>query len=254
MKSRLMIFVVLSLLLAACGSAAPATETPEPPAVVETQAPPAAEPTQGPPTLEPTAEQPQAQPSDTPAAMEEPAPPAGAQVYQIVPGESWLQYEVGEVFLEDNRFAVAIGVTPQVSGAITLDSAALQSASLGVITADVSQFKSDSNRRDGAIRDRFLESSTFPMVTFAPAQIEGLPKAYNEGETLTLTLTGDVTIRETTRPETFTVTVKLEGGALSGQAVTTILMSNYGFGPISIGGILNTEDEVKLTLSFVARP
>jgi polyisoprenoid-binding protein YceI len=243
MRNRLTLFILLALLLAACSSVAPAVESAQPLAPAETQAPPAAEPAQP-------------QPSDTPAAMEEPAAPspAGAQVYQIVPGESRLQYEVGEVFLEDNRFAVAIGVTPQVSGEITLDPAAPQSASLGVITADVSQFKSDSARRDGAIQNRFLESSSYPMVTFTATQIEGLPDTYSEGETLTLTVSGDVTIRDVTRAETFTVTVTLQGGALSGSAATTILMSNYGFGPISIGGILNTEDEVKLTLNFVARP
>jgi hypothetical protein len=30
-------------------------------------------------------------------------------------------------------------------------------------------------------------------------------------------------------------------------------MSDFGFGPISIGGILNTEDEVKVKFVFVAR-
>jgi hypothetical protein len=32
------------------------------------------------------------------------------------------------------------------------------------------------------------------------------------------------------------------------------LMSDFGFGPISLAGILNTEDEVKINFDFVARP
>jgi hypothetical protein len=41
---------------------------------------------------------------------------------------------------------------------------------------------------------------------------------------------------------------------LTGEAGTTILMSEFGIGPISIAGILNTEDEIKLSFTFVARP
>ena len=61
-------------------------------------------------------------------------------------------------------------------------------------------------------------------------------------------------MRETTRPVTFDVTVSGTSQELSGEAGTTILMSDFGVGPISIAGILNTEDEVKLTFAFVARP
>jgi hypothetical protein len=43
-------------------------------------------------------------------------------------------------------------------------------------------------------------------------------------------------------------------GVLVGEATTTILMSDFGVGPISVLGILNTEDEVKLTIELTARP
>jgi hypothetical protein len=52
---------------------------------------------------------------------------------------------------------------------------------------------------------------------------------------------------------TFEVTLVGDGVTMTGEATTTILMSDFGFGPISIGGILNTEDEVKVTFAFVAR-
>jgi polyisoprenoid-binding protein YceI len=162
---------------------------------------------------------------------------------------------VAEVFInENNRLNVAIGVTSQIAGEITIDLNNPQNSHLGTITADISQFKSDSSRRDNAIRTRFLESARYPTVTFVPAQIEGLPASYQEGQEIALKISGDLTIRQTTRPVAFTVTVKLEGNTLSGQATTTILMSDFGFGPISIAGILKTEDQVKVTLRFVARP
>lgn len=239
----LILALLFSLLLAACA-----------PAAVETQAPVATEVMQAEPTSPPAV----VAPTQSPVPTDTTAPssvPTGAVTYKIVPGESTLQYEVGETFInENNRFNVAIGVTPQVSGEITVDTANPQNSAIGVISADVSQFTSDSSRRDNAIRGRFLESSRYPMVTFTPTSIEGLPETYQEGQEIAFKVTGDLTIRQTTRPVSFDVTARLEGGALTGQAVTTILMSDFGFGPISIGGILNTEDQAKVTLNFVARP
>ena len=116
------------------------------------------------------------------------------------------------------------------------------------------KFTSDSDRRNNALRNRFLESAHFPEVTFNVTHIDGLPASYQEGEEISLQITGDLTIRDITKPVTFEALVKLEGDTLSGEATTTILMSDFGFGPISIAGILNTEDEVKVTLNFVARP
>lgn len=175
--------------------------------------------------------------------------------YKIVPGESQLQYEVGEVFInQNNRFAVAVGKTTQITGEITGNPTNPQDISFSAFTADISQFTSDSGRRDNAIRNRFLESARFPEVTFSITQVEGLPETYQENEEISLQISGNLTVREVTNPVTFDTAVKLEGDTLSGVATTTILMSDFGFGPISIAGILNTEDEVKVTLNFVARP
>jgi len=168
-------------------------------------------------------------------------------VFSIIPGESEVSYEVGETFLGDNRFATAIGVTPQVTGKIMGDLTDPRSVVLGPVEVDISQFKSDSDRRDNKIRSDFLESTKFPIATFKPTEIEGIPDAYTEGEPVTLLVTGDLTVKETTQPVTFEVTTQLEDGILTGDATTTILMSDFGVGPISILGFLETEDEVCLS-------
>jgi len=175
-------------------------------------------------------------------------------VFSIVPGESQVSYEVGETFLGDNRFATAIGVTPQVEGKIMGDLTDPRSVVLGSITVDISLFKSDSDRRDNKIRADFLESTKYPLATFKPTQIEGIPGEYTEGDPVTLLITGDLTVKETTKPVAFEVTAQLVGETLMGEATTTILMSDFGVGPISLAGMLQTEDEVQLTFTFIARP
>jgi polyisoprenoid-binding protein YceI len=183
-----------------------------------------------------------------------PEPEGGMEVFVIVPGESKVSYEVGEVFLnQDNAFNLAVGVTSKVNGEINVDRNNPQNSTIGTIRVDVSQFTSDNQRRDNAIREGFLESAQFPIVEFTPKEIQGLPESYQEGQQLKFQVSGDLTIRDVTKPATFEVTFVGEGSTMTGEATTTILMSDFGFGPISIGGILNTEDEVKVKFEFIAR-
>ncbi len=242
MRKFPLLVILLVFALSACasqsieqGSVGPVTSTPTKHAQVEQ------------PTEIMTEESP-------PVSVEQSSLP-GNVTYKIIPGESQLQYEVGEVFLnQNNRINVAIGVTPEVSGEINVDLENPQNSSLGPITADISQFKSDSNRRDNAIRGRFIETARYPMVAFVANEIKGLPDSYQEGQELQLQIGGDLTIRETTQPVEFQTIVTLQDGTLKGYATTTILMSDFGFGPIDIAGILKTEDEALVTLNFVARP
>jgi polyisoprenoid-binding protein YceI len=175
--------------------------------------------------------------------------------FKIAPGESKVQYEVGETFLnQNNRVNLAVGITSTISGEIYADKANPPASTLGPITVDISKFASDSNRRDSMIQNNYLESLKYPQAKFVPTQFASLPAAYQEGTDYTFKVTGDLTVKTVTKPVTFDVNAKLVGDTLTGQATTEILMSTYGVGPISILGILNTEDTVKITLTFVARP
>lgn len=238
MKTKIWLLLILVLGISACSP--PAAVTTQPPAATQaaTSTPAAGDPTVA-STAAPTMD-----------------PPAAAKVtYKIVPGESKVTYEVGETFLnQNNRFNLAVGVTSVVNGEIHADLADPPASSLGEFSIDISQFTSDSNRRDNAIRRDWLESTKFPMAVFKPTRIESLPASYTEGQAYTFRVTGDLTVKETTRPVTFDISASLQGDTLSGKATTTILMSAFGVGLISILGVLTTEDEARLTLDFVARP
>lgn len=104
------------------------------------------------------------------------------------------------------------------------------------------------------IRNQWLESARYPIARFEPLRIEGLPEAYSEATPYAFRVIGNLTVKDVTREVAFDITAQLNGETLTGKATTTILMSDFGVGPISILGVLNTEDEVKLTFDFVARP
>ncbi len=248
-KIGLALIVATGIALSACGGAAPAPAPTAPPA---TAMPAPAEPTALP---DPTATAAAAAESPTEAPPAEAPAAAAAVTYKIVPEESKASYTVDETFInQNNKLATAIGVTTLVNGEITLDAAAPANSKVGEITVDISAFKSDSDRRDGAIRERWLESAKFPIVKFVPTAYEGLPASYEAGADITFRVTGDMTVRDTTKPVTFDVTARLDGGTLAGTAVTEILMSDFNFEAPNIAGILRAEDKAKLTLEFVAKP
>ena len=255
MSKSIILLILLAMLMIACGGQ-PETEA----AQDSSQLLEEPEPVQQPEQLVDTADSsyPPPYPVDTPAitfGTVYPAPEGGVQTFKIIPEESEISYEVGEVFLnQDNAFKIAIGITNEVNGEILVDRENPQNSSIEVITVDVSQFKSDNQRRDNAIRERFLQSAQYPIVEFTAQEIQGLPESYEPGEEITFQITGEVTIRDITKPVTFEVKMVGNEDKITGEATTTILMSDFGFGPISIAGILNTEDEVNIKFVFEARP
>ena len=183
-----------------------------------------------------------------------PAASVGLERFAIVPEESQVSYHVGETFFnEDNRFYIAVGVTHGVQGEIFIDRAHPRQSRVGTITVDISQFTSDSGRRDRAIRRRWLESARYPTATFTPTAIEGLPDAIVEGQEIPVRISGNLRVRDVTRPATFSGPLKLQGATLTGTVRATIQMTDFGFDPPSILGFLKAENQATLDFQFTAR-
>ena len=100
------------------------------------------------------------------------------------------------------------------------------------------------------IQRQFLESNIFPLAEFVVTTIEKFPLEAQEGQVINFTLVGDMTIREITQPFTFQVEAILEDGILTGTAVGSLTMTDFGFDPPSIAGILTVSDPAIITLEF----
>jgi polyisoprenoid-binding protein YceI len=245
-RSLLTPLAALCVLLAACTPAAATQAMPSAiPATGATATAPMPQPTQA-TTQSPTGE---ATPQSSGSGGDD------IRTYTILPDQSSVTYSVGEVFFNDNnRFNLAVGKTQQVNGEVFLNFTHPEQSNLGTITVDISAFESDSSRRDNAIRDRWLESSKFPLATFVPTQVSGLSADVQAGQTVNLQITGDLTVRDATRPVTFDVQVTLENDQLQGSASTEVLMTDFNFTPPDIAGMLKAEDKVKIDFTFVAAP
>jgi polyisoprenoid-binding protein YceI len=182
------------------------------------------------------------------------APLAGTgKLFKIDAAQSEAHYEVSETFFQGNRLNLAIGRTKGIAGNVRVDFANAANSQIDTIVIDVSQLTSDEDRRDNFIRRNALQSSQFPQVTFKPTKIEGLPASVKPGDQLTLKVTGDLTVKQTTKPVTFDVTLTANQDKVTGTGSTEIVLSDFGAGPIQIA-MLQTEDKAKLVFDFVAVP
>jgi len=180
------------------------------------------------------------------------ASPTTGQRFVIVAGESIVTYRVNEtLFNEGNRLNTAVGTTTAVRGEAFVDRVRPANSRIGTITVDISQFKSDSERRDNAIRQRWLESARYPNAEFTATAISGLPTSYQDGREVPVKITGNLKIRDVTRATSFAATIKLDGNKLTVIGTTMLKMTDYGFDPPAII-FLMTEDDVRLDFRLVA--
>jgi len=238
-KSFLVLLIVL--VLTAC-TAAPALPT----ALQTSTAAPAPTTIK---TVEPAAEIPTATASSE--TVSTPTTASGKTILVVLPAETTVSYAVEETFLnENNKIVTAIGSTSQVTGSLTFDPSQPTQMEFGQFTVDISTLKSDKDRRDNAIRTKWLESSTYPLAKFDVTSLEGFPESPQEGQSISFKMIGDLTVRETTLPVTWDVTAVYQDGKLTGQATTFLMMADYGVPPPDILGILIVKDGVTLTLDF----
>lgn len=177
----------------------------------------------------------------------------GATRYTIDPTTSKATYTVQETFV-GRGVATAVGSATGLTGAILIDKGKPSASTIEKITIDISKLASDSGQRDSRIRREWLESDKYPTATFVAKRLEGLPEtAYTDGQELTFTIVGDLTIRTTTKEVTFEAKGKIVGDTFTGTATTGFNMTDFGFNPPDIAGVLKSENAVKLDLEISAK-
>jgi polyisoprenoid-binding protein YceI len=176
---------------------------------------------------------------------------SGETVYRIDPTRSRASYTVDEQIVGKTASS-ATGSTQGIAGDVALDPSRPAAVRIGEIVIDVEQLHSDSSLRDARLRSDFLESHDHPLARFRTTAVEGLPSTVEDGTRADVRITGDLTVKGTTRPVTWRGTARLSGDEVRLDASTTVRLSDFGAGPISIIGLLSTSDEARLDLRVVA--
>lgn len=253
---RLGMFLILLsclLLFAACdgpGAPAPAAETE--PAAADTATP-----------------LPDPEPTDTPVPEPEPAPaatavpqeeaesesgelPAAGQTFVIAPEESEARFIIEEELFGKPK--TVVGTTSALSGDLTVVPAEPSASEIGVIQIDADTFITDHDRRNGAIRRFILQSGRHRFITFNATALTGLPDEVAVGDEVQFEVTGDLTVREITRPVLFNVTLQVVSETeIQGTASTIVALETFELTIPQVPSVANVGEEFIVEFDFVAR-
>jgi polyisoprenoid-binding protein YceI len=174
--------------------------------------------------------------------------------FVIDSAQSSAAFEIDEVLRGEPKRVV--GTTSEIAGQFLVDPDDLASIEFSPIVINARTFQTDSGNRDRAIRGPVIldsASDEFEFINFEISSVEGLGGGLIEGEPLSFSVTGDLTIRDTVNPVTFDVTASMAGdSAIEGTAEATVLRSDYGIGIPNAPGVADVSDEVLIRLEFVA--
>ena len=261
-----LILIVIIVVAAACAGPAatptppatntpiPATDTPVPPTATATPAPmptlaPASPSSPGPAAATATAT---TAAVPTVAATATPAAGAGGRGTVFTIGEgSVARYKVEEV-LARTGFKVATGETAAVAGSIALDAEGNVIAGDSRIAVQAATLRTDSDRRDGYVRNRTLETDTYPEVVFVPTGISWQrPPAGELRGMQEFSIAGDLTVKDQTRAVVWEATAEFGAdGAARGQASVEFTFADFDMDKPKVAVVLSVEDTIRLELDF----
>ncbi len=200
-------------------------------------------------------------PADTAASTTDAAAPAVDTVVDTVAdvaagydgdwvptGASEFGYRVEEVLAGVNT--TAVGRSNEISGLMTIANTTIPVVDIEVQVASIT---SDESRRDGAFTGRIMSADEFPTATFSLTQPIELGAVPTDGEQITASATGNLTLRGVTNEVTFEVTARANGQLIGVLGSIPVLFSDYGIDNPSFTGV-TTEDNGLVEFVLVFEP
>jgi polyisoprenoid-binding protein YceI len=162
--------------------------------------------------------------------------------------DSFVGYRVAEQ-LANVGATTAVGRTPNVKGTLTMAGTSITAVK---ITADLSTMVSDRPMRDGQLRSQALQTDQFPTATFeltAPIQLGHVPA---DGETIKVTVTGNLRLHGVTKPVSIPLQAKLSGGVITVVGSLPIVFADYAMTPPQSMMVMSVADTgtMELQLNF----
>jgi polyisoprenoid-binding protein YceI len=230
------LFLAIFILLSAC-TAAPIPQTGSAPAAsgITSQAP-----TQGMVTATSSA------PSTATNAASPAAPSNGELRFDIVPAESQAHYKVREQLANVALPNDAVGTTKDISGSIILKSDGSIDSAQSKITVGLASLQTDRSMRDNFVKRNVLATDQYPNAIFVPTSTSGLTSPMPKSGKASFQLTGNLTIRDVTKPVTWDVVGTVDNGKATGTATTTFKFEDFNLQQPRVPMVLSIEDHITL--------
>ncbi|MCU1401272.1 MAG: YceI family protein [Acidimicrobiales bacterium] len=189
-------------------------------------------------------------PAVTAATTATSAASGGAENYTLTMSNdvtvNYVGYRVTEnLFGQDTE---GVGRTTGVTGSLTLDGSAITAAEF---TVDMTTVKSDEDNRDRKFQGEIMETSTYPTANFTITQPIDLGTVPADGNEITATATGDLTLHGVTKSVTLTVKAQRNGDIIDVLGSTNIAFADYGIANPSNGAVTTADNgTIEFLLSF----
>ena len=135
--------------------------------------------------------------------------------------------------------ATAVGRSPAVSGAVTIDRTTITEAEIEV---DLTAIVSDESRRERAIREA-LNTGRHPTATFVLTEPLDFGQVPSEGETAAATATGDMTINGVTRTIEIPLQARVAGESILIVGSAGVVFSDFDVDTPTAPMVLSVADE-----------
>ena len=147
-------------------------------------------------------------------------------------------YRVKEVLI--GQSTEGVGRTNAVTGTLLIAGTKVTDVEL---TADMAKLKSDSDRRDGQVHTRILETAKFPTARLkltAPIDFGTVPA---DGKELTAKASSSLTVRGVTKQITFDVLARRKDESIQVSGVIPFLLADFGIPDPSVADLVTTEQK-----------
>ncbi len=168
--------------------------------------------------------------------------------WQVTASEAtFVGYRIQEVLSGVGDFT-AVGRTAGVTGELVASGSTIDSVS---IVADLTLLVSDNGSRDSQLRRQGLETQDFPEATFVLTQPIELGTVPAEGETITATGIGDLTLHGVTNSIELPIEGQIIGGSFVIVGSTSIAMADYDIEAPKAPVVASVEDVGVMEFSLV---
>ena len=160
---------------------------------------------------------------------------------------TFIGYRINEVLNTIGDFEV-VGRTSDVTGTLTADGTTITAVD---VTADMTTLTTDNSARDSSMRSQALETADFPTATFVLAEPIDLGSIPAEGETVSVSAVGDLTIHGVTKRVEFPLDAQVQSGSIVAAGQLQMELADYDINAPSAPIVASVEDTAVLELSLV---
>ncbi len=172
--------------------------------------------------------------------------------YSMVLSKSSASYRVREQLASLSFPSDAIGKTQDVTGNMALNPDGTINTSVSKIVVNLASLQSDRSMRDNFLRRAVLQTDQYPDATFVPTKITGLNPLTASGQ-VSFQVTGNLTIKDVTKPVTWDITGSVQGGQATGVATTTFTFEYFNLPEPQVPVVLSVKDSITLEVDLTCQ-